>query len=186
MTSLLPANATDLERAVEALAVALLQIDVPLATLWDPARCPAATLPNLAWALSVDDWDKDWSVARKRAVVAASVEIHRRKGTPWAVLRALEVLGYQSAQLIEHTGAALYDGSLPRDGTRTCAQSDHWAEYRLILDTPISIGQAAQVRGVLETVAPAGCHLKALDYTQALSLYDGRVPRTGTYTRGVA
>ena len=186
MTSILPANATDLERAVETLALALFDIDVPLATLWDTGLCVAAALPNLAWALSVDDWNKDWSEARKREVIAASVEIHRRKGTPWAVLRALEVLGYQSAQLIEHTGAALFDGSLPRDGTRTRAQSDHWAEYRLVLDKPVSIAQAAHVRAVLRTVAPIGCHLKALDFTQALSLYDRTVPRDGSFTRGIA
>ena len=35
-------------------------------------NCPADVLPWLGWALSVDDWDQDWSEQQKRSAIAAS------------------------------------------------------------------------------------------------------------------
>lgn len=71
-----------------------------IATLWNPATCPAALLPWLAWALSVDEWDTAWSEATQRAVCAASFPIHRKKGTVGAVRRAMAAIGYRT-RLIE-------------------------------------------------------------------------------------
>ena len=119
-------------------------------------------------------------------MIAASVEVHRRKGTIGAVRRALIAAGLGSARIVERWGARFHDGSIPRDGSQSRLRADHWAEYRVILDRPITIAQAAAVRRLLATVAPARCHLKALSYTQALYLHDQTVPRTGTYTRGIA
>ena len=97
-TSLLPPNASSLERALEAVAGARIEaVEVErLRALWTPADCPAPLLPWLAWALSVDEWDADWSEATQRAVIAASVEVHRRKGTLGAVRRALAATGYRT------------------------------------------------------------------------------------------
>lgn len=84
MNSLLPPNATLLERALEAGGARI--VDVPVsADIDDPLACPAELLPWLAWGLSVDTWDADWSEADKRAAVAGSIELHRRKGTRMSV-----------------------------------------------------------------------------------------------------
>lgn len=64
-----------------------------IATIWDPASCPASLLSWLAYALSVDVWDSAWPEERKRAVIAASPLVHRLKGTLSAVIAALEALG---------------------------------------------------------------------------------------------
>jgi len=98
--SLLPPNATRLERDIESATERLGNVPVPIDTLWDPQRCPAELLPWLAWALSVDEWDSTWPEDVQRATIAASIEIHRRKGTVWAVKRALAALDV-SADLIE-------------------------------------------------------------------------------------
>nr|WP_319513691.1 phage tail protein I [uncultured Cohaesibacter sp.] len=66
-----------------------------IATIWDPASCPASLLSWLAYALSVDVWDSAWPEERKRAVIAASPLVHRLKGTLSAVIAALEALGMQ-------------------------------------------------------------------------------------------
>lgn len=186
MMSLLPQNATRLERAVEALAQHLLALDVPVDRLWSPATCPASVLPYLAWALSTDDWDVTWSEGRQREVIAAALEVQRRKGTPWAIRRWLSVLGYGNATLVERYGTRPRNGTVPRTGVEVYAPADHWAEYRVYLDRPITVEQAAQVRKVLATVAPAHTVLKALDYLRALNIHNGTVPRAGTYTRGIA
>lgn len=96
--TLLPPNASPLERALESVAADRIEaIETErVRTLWTPANCPTPLLPWLAWALSVDEWDADWSEATQRAVIAASVEVHRRKGTLGAVRRALAATGYRT------------------------------------------------------------------------------------------
>jgi phage tail P2-like protein len=79
--SLLPPNASPLERALEAGTARLGDVDAPIAPLWDPATMPIEQLPFLAWGLSVDAWDPDWSEAMKRRAVAESIALHRVKGT---------------------------------------------------------------------------------------------------------
>ena len=100
---LLPPNATAPERSMS-LAVNR-AVAVPIKTLWSPETCPEAILPWLAWALSVDDWDASWTLEKKRAAVAESIEVHRHKGTIGALRRALERLGYE-VEIDEKTGEA--------------------------------------------------------------------------------
>lgn len=92
--TLLPSNATPLERQA-ALALAQLQrVPIPLRDLVNPDRCPVALLPYLAWAFSVDRWDSRWPEAAKRSAIRSSFFIHSRKGTIGALRRVVEPLGY--------------------------------------------------------------------------------------------
>ena len=83
-TSLLPPNATGLERALEA-GVRAGSVTTPVDVIDVPEICPANLLPWLAWGLSVDSWDGDWSEADKRDAVASSLAFHRLKGTRLSV-----------------------------------------------------------------------------------------------------
>ncbi|WP_267382241.1 MULTISPECIES: phage tail protein I [unclassified Sphingomonas] len=88
--SLLPPNATPLERAMEGATARVGAIDISQAAdLWNPASCPAPILPWLAWSLSVDFWDATWSDAVKRDAVATAIAKHRRKGTRASVEEVL-------------------------------------------------------------------------------------------------
>lgn len=79
---LLPPNATDLERALEAvLGQRIDDIRVPLRDLWSAENCPEHLLPWLAWALSIDQWSPDWPLHIRRARVAAAIAIQRIKGS---------------------------------------------------------------------------------------------------------
>lgn len=93
MSDLLPPNATALERAISE------SIDRPfpvvISELWSPELCPASLLPWLAWALSVDEWDSDWTESQKRGAVKASLAVHQKKGTIGALRSALGGLGYE-------------------------------------------------------------------------------------------
>lgn len=89
---LLPNNATQLERVLADVLVD--DLKPPIRDLIDPERCPAEFLPYLAWSYSVDRWDVGWSDAVKRGVIAASFDVHLRKGTVAAVRRVIEPLGY--------------------------------------------------------------------------------------------
>lgn len=159
---------------------------LPIRDLWNPATCPAAALPFLAWALSVDTWDPSWTEEQKRATIAGSIALHQRKGSVASVKNALAAAGYGDAEILERVGN-LHDGSILRDGSEVYALADHWAEYRVVLSRRITNGQAAIVRAICAATAPARCHLKVLDYSAAAFLYNGELsPRDGTYNHGAA
>lgn len=186
MATLLPPNRTEAEEALDLATARIGAVPVPNAALWNPDTCPAALLPWLAHALSVDEWDPRWSEEVQRAVIRASIEVHRRKGTVASVKRALAAAGYGDATVIERFPDTIYNGIYTHDGSRDHAPGDHWAEYRVQLVRPITLAQADQVRRILDKVAPARCHLKQLTYTEALNLYDATIAHDGVYSHGVA
>lgn len=99
--SLLPPSAARSERHLEAATARLGDVPVPIAPLWRPDTCPPALLPWLAWTLSVDDeWDLAGTDAARRELVASALDLHRYKGTPFAVRRALGACGVD-ARLVE-------------------------------------------------------------------------------------
>ena len=82
--TLLPANATPLERALAQTILTLLDTPVPLNQLWDADTCPVSLLPYLASARSVDRWNANWPEEVKRRVVRDAFAVHQRKGTAGA------------------------------------------------------------------------------------------------------
>ena len=95
IVSVLPRHSTDFERALEQASLWVIQ-NSEIVDVWNPDTCPERFLPWLAWSVSVDEWDASWSLARKREVIRNSVAIHRLKGTPGAVRRAIAARGYSS------------------------------------------------------------------------------------------
>jgi phage tail P2-like protein len=93
VNSLLPPNATDLERDLEAVGASLLDLPVPIDTLWNPDKIDAGLLPWLAWSLSLGSWKPYWSVLIKRTRVKTAIDIARRKGTAKAVRDVVESFG---------------------------------------------------------------------------------------------
>lgn len=186
IATLLPPNATTTERALEQSTARIGVVPVAIATLWNPDTCPADLLPWLAWALSVDNWDSNWAEEDKRASIRDNIAIHRVKGTIGSIKRALLAAGYDGVEVIERFGWEIYNGAHNYDGSFTYSEPDHWAEYRIRLTRPITIEQAQQVRNILANVAPARCHLKALEYPEALHLFDNSILFDGAYAYGVA
>ena len=185
--ALLAPNATQAERALEQATARLGSLPAPLREPWDPDTCPANLLPWLAWALQVDIWDRNWSDDAKRTVIRGAIDVHRRKGTPWAIKRALANAGYgDSATLAEGDSTNAYDGTDLHNGSNLYLGGLDWANYRLIMARPISNAQADQIRRLLSFVAPARCHLVELVFTQIANLYNGAVTYDGTYNHGVA
>ena len=91
--TLLPRNASELERALEASMARLAGVPVPLRDLWNPDTCPVELLPYLAWALSIDSWSSAWSETVKRARVRHALAIQRRKGTSSSVREVVASFG---------------------------------------------------------------------------------------------
>lgn len=93
--SLLPPSATASERAIEAAVVE--RVPAPIRELWDPDTCPAALLPWLAWALSIDAWKDYWPEHIKRARIRNAIAIQRKKGTVQSVRDVAASFGGQIA-----------------------------------------------------------------------------------------
>lgn len=90
---LLPPNATLLERNAATACAQATALPVALRDLWDPEACPAAMLPWLAWAWSVDTWQDQWTERQKRDTVKAALAVQQIKGTAGAVRQALDAMG---------------------------------------------------------------------------------------------
>lgn len=183
--SLLPFNSGPAETALASAAVKAAAVPVPNDRLYRPDTCPAHLLPWLAWALSVDEWDSDWPEQTKRNVIAASVSVHRRKGTRQSVREALDAAGYGDAAILEN-GGDRYDDTFVNDATIDHDPGGHWAEYRVRMARPISIKQADKVRRMLGLIAPARAHLSELTFVEASHLYNAAIVNDGTFTHGVA
>lgn len=100
---ILPPNSRPIERAIDAAGEARLQaLAIEIRHLWNPALCPVAWLPVLAWTLGVENWRSDWPEETKRAVIAATPRIKRLKGTVAAVRSAVQaVAGAAPVRIIE-------------------------------------------------------------------------------------
>lgn len=115
--SILPPNSTPLERALEATFAARLDaLPLPVGQMMNPATCPAAFLPWLAWALSVDEWSPEWTEQTQRAAIAASIGVHRRKGTVAALRAAIAAAGYGEVEVVERYALVRHDGTRRHNG----------------------------------------------------------------------
>ena len=65
------------------------------------AELPEDALDLLAWQLHVERYEKAVSLSAKRAMVFASVLLHRKRGTPWAVRYGLETTLQVPARISE-------------------------------------------------------------------------------------
>lgn len=96
ITSVLPPHSSGFEKALEQASLWVIE-NSEIVDIWNPDTAPARFLPWLAWSVSVDEWDSEWSDQKKRSVVRNSVAVHRLKGTKGAVRRALEAMGFSVA-----------------------------------------------------------------------------------------
>ena len=69
MHTILPPNASTLERNIERLTERLELLPPSFEQIWNADTCTVAMLPWLAWAFSVDEWDAAWPEAKKRKAI---------------------------------------------------------------------------------------------------------------------
>lgn len=150
--SLLPPNATPLERrAADALAI---DLPVDIAKVWSADNVPVDLLPWLAWGLQVDFWDVAQMETQRRELVKNAIPWHKKRGTPYAIKKALELRGYPVVEIIEYrqyireweaAGGLFLDGSWtlddgavlnpPVETTAGNVALGHWTEYALKINT---------------------------------------------------
>jgi len=84
---------------------------------------PAEVLAHVAWGLDIDIFGlpRDLQVS----CIKRAIELHRRKGTRWAIRKELEVLGFIAVSVKEgnvsdfmHDGTVMHNGAYPHGGLR--------------------------------------------------------------------
>ena len=132
-----------------------------------------AHLELLAESRSILGVDGYWlaeSDDARRRLIKGAYELHRKKGTPWAIREIVRRLGFGQVELIERMGNKTHNGEIRRDGRYA----------------PITNDQAALLRRTLAAFAPARCILAALDYQTASLRHNGQATRDGSFNRGTA
>lgn len=144
-------------------------------------------LPFLADQFSLLDeaaWLLAESADARRNLIKSSADLHRYKGTPWAIREVIRLLGFGEITLQEGLSGQIRNGTIHRDGSHVHGDPTSWPCYRVFLKRPITIDQAALIRRLLLSVAPARCRLVSLDYSAVAIRHNGRVQRNGQYNRG--
>lgn len=180
MSNLLPPNATQQEHALDDSTARLGAVPVEIVKLWNPNTCPAALLPWLAWALSVDEWDETWTEAQQRATVAASYAVHSQKGTPYAIKTAVQALGYDNVQIREgelfyHNGVKTHDGSFTHGG------DGYWPLFDVVLNIGAEpdVAMIAKIRDRIARYKNARSVLRNLIFTSIF--HNGIIYHDGTF-----
>ncbi|UZE21864.1 phage tail protein [Pseudomonas sp. B21-056] len=144
-------------------------------------------LPYLADQFSLLD-EAAWALAEsadaKRDLIKNSAQLHRYKGTPWAIREVIRLLGFGEVTIQEGLNNQVRDGSINRDGNHVHGNPAAWPLYRVFLQRVITNDQAALLRRLLLSVAPARCRLVSLDYSSVAIRHNGFARRDGQYNHG--
>lgn len=98
LKSILPNNATRIERDIEqATAGRLDALQFSISALWSVDENLEDHLPWLAWSVSVDLWKANWPISVKRAMILASFEAHKLKGTRAALDKVLSAMSVRTS-----------------------------------------------------------------------------------------
>ena len=202
LTSVLPPHSTDFERALEQASLWVIQ-NSEIVDVWNPETCPLPFLPWLAWSVSVDDWDSNWSDETKRKVIRTSIDIHRLKGTIGAVKATLSSRGYgaEISEWFQYNGAphtfrlnVLIEGQISFDFSHRAKilraidavkpmRSHYDMTFTVKVEQQTRVGAHSSIGGVVRTLA-----LKPTDQKERSRTTLAAISRRGGvhHTKGLA
>lgn len=175
-------------QALGQLAARISDIDLSPLLVYLVDIAEASALPHLAEQFSLTGED-GWSLAEsddaRRALIKSAIELHRHKGTPWAVREMIRRLGFGEVDLIENIGRLSYDGTRQHNGWFVHGDPSMWAVYRVILlERAITNDQAELLRSTLAGVAPARCCLASIEYQAVAVRYNQAASYDGQFNHG--
>lgn len=170
-------------KALADLSIPLSQLDTSkvMTTLVD--LLDDTFIPLLAEKWSVTGYDGEFLAendSSKRGLIKAAIELHRHKGTPWAIREVLRRLGFGEVELDEGLKARTYEHKL----VQAIPLSERWAYYAIRLNRPITNEQGLRLRKILRNFTPARCTLAALDYKAVAIRYNNKITYNGRYNYG--
>ena len=169
---LLPAGIADeRSRTLLRLIGRLDDLDLAALLIYRLDDLPEEALPLLAWQfdlLGVAGWDLAATPEERRAFIRRSLDLHRRRGTPWAIFEAIKAVGYAGAEILEGPPAMIYDGERTHAASGDYSGGFLWATFRALVDLGESKGlstmQIRQMTALIETWKNARSHLVGLGF----------------------
>lgn len=116
-------------------------------SVYDIDAVDATALYDLADQFNVlghRGWSLADTEAKKRSLIKRSIELHRTAGTPYAIKRALEALGYPNTTIIENP-ATRYDGSIAYNGSKPYGESPY-GTFIVTLSSALPSPNQTQIR----------------------------------------
>lgn len=113
------------------------------------------------------------NIKSKRSLISAAIELHKYKGTPWAIKQICIKLGLGKVAIEENL-------SVPDD------VENEWAYYRILLNGIVTLAEGKDIRKYVQAFAPARSELESLDYSAHAHLYNDIITYNGTYGHGAA
>lgn len=121
--------------------------------------------------LGLKGWDLCNTDEEKRALVKGAIELHRYKGTPWAITEALRKVGFGDCSIAEGVHYT-YNGYVIADGTATYG-GYQWAQFAVNVDlgngkglTPESL---TRIEFMINEYKNARSHLAGLVFSASLT-----------------
>lgn len=143
----------------------------------------------LAESRSILNEDGYWlaeSDQAKRKLIKEAYELHRYKGTPYAIKKMLRTLGCGEVRIHEGGGHKKHDAIIRyRDGFHQRGSTERWAHYQIeFLSQPIQKKQIEYIRRCIQHYAPARCVLVGFKQARGTLKHNGHAQRNGQYSRG--
>ena len=167
LKTLLPSNATKLELDLEtSMFKRIYDFDVDkIMNTWNPDHCPTTFLSWLAWGFSTDTWGLDWLEDKKRRLISESIEIHKHKGTKYAIRKLFQTIGITDFEIVEW-----WEQQPPGEPYTFYVQINVSGDYD---PEVMSVEQYKKVENILDTVKPARSH-----YNYAVRLKFGNAEKS--------
>lgn len=163
-------------------------LDIGAMAIYLVDQVRASMLPFLADQFSLLDeaaWHLAESEEARRYLVKNAILLHRAKGTPWAIREIIRLLGFGEVRIQEGLAGIRHNGVARRDGNYVHGDPKAWPVYRVILlERAITNDQAALLRRLLLSIAPARCRLASLEYRAVPIRHNGSAQRDGQYNHG--
>lgn len=131
------AHAPHLVAFDEAVKIRLEGIDLTPLLMYVVDTADVDALPYLAeqfHALGFEGWALAVTEADKRALIKKAIELHRHKGTPWAIRNAVRAVGFGECEIIEGVGFD-FDGGATYNGAQDY-NGGNWATFRVKVEIP--------------------------------------------------
>lgn len=144
-------------------------------------------LDILAEAKSVEGFDGLFlakTPKEKKEIIKASLELHRRKGTPFSIREILRKLGFGEVILIEGLSNVKRNKTIKRNAAAMRGDDKSWAYYSIEFNRRISKQDAIFIREVLRNYAPTRSVLASMVFEKHNILRNGTYTRNGEYSRG--
>ena len=168
--TVLPENSSLLEKALVDFYVArqkeVFEVDgeIPLRYLYNPDTCPQNMLSYLACFMSVDGTTVEFSETQLRQLIRDSYQLHTRKGTIQALKDVIASLGYRLNRIEEGV-------------------EGHWAKFRLVMDTALSISNGRLLSKLIQGASPISRELVSITYDR-VNNYDNVIRYDGAHAYG--